>query len=196
MAGELLAKLHALPPGPWFGIMDEQGQPCKGFWHHDPAVHYSGIVRRFLAEAQAAACLDADEERIARELLESLPATSFSRPVPTFYDFTPGNWIVGASGEFLGIIDFENMAWGLAADPFSRLVIDYFPECSSGREAFYAGYGPDAQREFPELVLIGCVTYALFYTAVAASHGSTRDRERARRGFEVCRQIRRQLGFA
>jgi len=109
--------------------------------------------------------------------------------VPTFFDYTPGNWIVDESGDLLGIIDFENMGWGLPADPFARLVLDYFPMCAEGRDSFYTGYGRCMESECPEQVRLGFLIYGLYYKTQGALRSSTAMAERARRAFVACREI-------
>lgn len=186
-AGELLAQLHDLPSGTWYGIMDERGQPTENGAAADPVIYYRRAIQKCLADAEAARALDPDEERIARSVLDAVPDISFPPPTPTFFDYTPGNWIVDGSGGLSGIIDFEHMAWGLPADPFARLLLDYFPLCEQGREAFYAGYGRDMERQHPEQVRIGCAIYALYYKTLATRRNDPAMADRARRAFAACR---------
>ena len=87
------------------------------------------------------------------------------------------------------VIDFENTGWGLPADPFARLVVDYFPLCGDGRNAFYEGYGRDMESECPAQVRIGLVIYALYYKTWAATHDNASLADRARRAFEICREL-------
>ena len=167
--------------------MDEHGQPTDDACTPDAAMYYDRVIRKCLADAQAADALDTDEEQIAQAVLNSVSGVSFAPPVPTFFDYTPGNWIVDGSGDLSGVIDFENMGWGLPTDPFPRLALNYFPLCRDGREAFYAGYGRDVEGECREQVRIGCIVYALVYKTQAMLRSDAGMGERAQRAFAACR---------
>lgn len=191
-AGELCARLNGLDIGEWFGIMDEQGRPVS--YAGEPvekassnaAENYRQILSESLSGAESACIIDATERRTAEKVIESLGRISFPSPVPTSFDYTPGNWIVDSSGNFRGLIDFENMAWGLAADPFARLLVDYFPQSRAYAEAFYAGYGGRPPEDSPEQVRIGLVLYGLYYKTQGAARGSAKDVERGRQAFSLC----------
>ncbi len=189
MAGKLLARLHSLPGGPWFGIMDENGRPAYDNFSQNPTVYYHCNLENGLNEAKVACALNADEEGTAQAVAAAIDKMKFGPPVPTFFDYTPGNWIVNASGEFTGIIDFENMAWGLPADPFARLLIDYFPNCPKGKESFYAGYGRRMDIDCPEQICIGGILYALYYKTQGVLQNRPDMIERGQRGFTRCREL-------
>jgi len=77
-------------------------------------------------EAARPQLLDGERQLVERTLVE-LASLSFPFSVSTSLDFTPGNWIVDRDGKLQGVIDFENMVWGLRTDPLVRLSVDYFP---------------------------------------------------------------------
>ncbi|MNC55109.1 hypothetical protein D3C75_1046210 [compost metagenome] len=83
-----------------------------------------------------------------------------SRPVPVSWDSTPGNWLVKADGEFAGMIDFENMLWGVDVDSFAVLFAKYFVRDEVSRDAFFAGYGPDILRQKQMQIRISCIKLA------------------------------------
>jgi hypothetical protein len=191
-AGDLCRRLHELPTGEWYGIMDADGLPARGTdreqlnGERDPVAYYRGLIENGVRRATRAGGLNASYTAAAERVLASLSGIEFAEPVPTSWDFTPNNWVVDEQGKLVGIIDFENMAWGLRADPFVRLVIDYFPHDGKCEEAFYAGYGCAPPKEAPEQLHIGCVLYGLYYATVAGDTGDTKAAERAMRAFAVC----------
>jgi hypothetical protein len=191
-AGELCARLHHLATGSWFGIANEHGQAVNNDGvplrepDRDPVLYYRRCIGESLQAAEAAHALDSAEKQTVDRVIDSLTNISFPSPVPTSFDYTPGNWIVDEVGNFRGLIDFENMAWGLAADPFARLLIDYFPNNRRCAEAFYAGYGSRPPQEDRDQVRIGCLLYALLYKTLAAERGSAKDAERGQRAFALC----------
>lgn len=191
-AGELCARLHALARNSWYGAMDEHGRAVDnaGAYLEQPLVNPVTCYRMWISESmkagEAAHAIDATEARIVRNVIDSLERIDFPPPIPTSFDYTPGNWIVDDSGDFRGLIDFENMVWGLAADPFARLLLDYFPRSRKVEDAFYSGYGSRPPEESRDQVRIGCILYALFYKTQASQKGSASDAERAKRAFEFC----------
>ncbi|HUT60488.1 MAG TPA: aminoglycoside phosphotransferase family protein [Phycisphaerae bacterium] len=191
-AGELIARLHALDTGSWFGVMDELGSPVGDVGGRlddeptDPVLRYRAAIEASLSKAEAAGAVDDDETRIARDVLDSLRGLTFDAPVPTSFDYTPGNWVVDERGELTGVIDFENMAWGLREDPFVRLLVDYFPQSRRLEDAFCDGYGRRPFEQHPERVRIGLLLYALLYKTEAVELKRPELAGRGERAFGLC----------
>lgn len=194
-AGELCRRLHSLPCGSWWGVMDENGRPVDNAGHPlsppptDPAAYYRQMLEQSIASAAQARALSQEDEATARAVLDSLPHLSFGPPVPASFDYTPGNWIVDTSGQLQAVIDFENMVWGLPADPFVRLMVDYFPQDPLLEEAFWDGYGGRPPVEVFAQARIGLLLYGLLYGGLAAASGKASQTQRARSAFGLCRAI-------
>jgi hypothetical protein len=167
------------------GPVDDVGRPLPES-RRNPIVYYGQLIKESLSAAAQAGRLGPLERATVERVLESLQNITFSPPVPTSWDYTPSNWIVDEHGELVGVIDFENMAWGVRADPFVRLVVDYFPDSPECECAFCDGYGGEPQREHAEQLHIGCVLYGLYYTTLAGKTGDPTCIERARRAFAAC----------
>lgn len=72
---------------------------------------------------------------------------SFSRSVPTNWDFSQNNWMVDENGMFTGFIDFENMLWGIDVDSFGVVIERYTQDRLRLRKALFEGYGLDDSLE-------------------------------------------------
>lgn len=191
-AGELCRQMHDLAEGPWFGIMDHSGQPTDDAGQVlpegtcDPIAYYTEQIERSLAAAKKAKAIQRSEELTASNVIESLGKMTFQRPVLTSWDYTPGNWIVDRNGRLIGIIDFENMAWGLRADPLTRLLVDYFPHCAGAKDAFHMGYGQHLLDDFFDQVRMGCLLYGLWYLTYGTNNANPVSIERGHVALRAC----------
>lgn len=160
-AGQLTRLLHNSRTGEWFGRPDQDGNPIELFHHHDPVAY----ITRSLTDISGL-CADAGVlEPKRRELLEWALDHSYAfegeKPVPISWDSTPGNWLVDPDGGFAGMIDFENMLWGFAADHFPILFERYFCNNDSAKQAFFDGYGPEVLASKAVQIRICCIKLAL-----------------------------------
>ncbi|HHW30258.1 MAG TPA: hypothetical protein GXX20_01070 [Clostridiaceae bacterium] len=104
---------------------------------------------------------NADEIRLAEWALENVEVFKDSIPVPISWDSTPGNWLVDEDENFTGMIDFENMLWGIDVDNFAILFERYFPDCPNGKDAFFRGYGADVLENKELMIKIVCIKKGL-----------------------------------
>lgn len=77
------------------------------------------------------------------------------------WDSTPGNWLVDERGVLTGMIDFENMLWGIDVDSFSILFSRYFSGNPAAGKAFFQGYGPEVLRNRSAEIQICCIKMAI-----------------------------------
>ncbi|AIQ46325.1 hypothetical protein R70723_10885 [Paenibacillus sp. FSL R7-0273] len=160
-AGQLTRLIHESQSGEWFGRPDQNGQPIELFHHSDPVTY----IRQSLSDL-GGKCLEADLLEPAEEVslhwaMEQAEVFAGAKPVPVSWDSTPGNWLVGAGGEFTGMIDFENMLWGVEVDSFAALFEKYFINDEASMKAFFAGYGSDILQEKQIQIRISCIKLAL-----------------------------------
>ena len=81
--------------------------------------------------------------------------------MPVSWDSTPGNWLVDDRGVMTGLIDFENMLWGIDVDSFSILFARYFSDNPSAAQAFFQGYGPGVLQHRSAEIQICCIKMAI-----------------------------------
>ncbi|WP_178382291.1 hypothetical protein, partial [Paenibacillus sp. P3E] len=84
-----------------------------------------------------------------------------TKPVPISWDSTPGNWLVSENGNFVGMIDFENMLWGIDVDNFSILFERYFSDNDIAMKAFFKGYGLEVLKDKKAQIEICCIKMAI-----------------------------------
>ncbi len=64
-------------------------------------------------------------------------------------------------GSHAGMIDFENMLWGVDVDSFAALFEKYFINDEVSMKAFFEGYGAEILREKHIQIRISCIKLAL-----------------------------------
>lgn len=109
-AGELTRKLHSSFTGEYFGIPDLDGNPIDANWA-TAIEYYIEQLSGFTNEIKQMNRFDAVLKELYSWAMNNVDILTDEKAVPVSYDSTPGNWIVGANGEFRGFIDFENMLW-------------------------------------------------------------------------------------
>ena len=189
-AGRILRRLHNFAVGEFFGCMDENGmpidwsgQPLSASRRVDPVLQLREHLAAQLDRGRAIGCFASAEQEAIKWAIDAAGCYVAEVPVPTSEDFTPGNWLADQSGDLVAVIDLENMFWGDPMTPFTRLVLDYFPENPEGEQAFYNGYGCRPPEEHIEKARVGWIIYAASYTIAGAESSNTRDSERGRRAF-------------
>lgn len=171
-AGQLTRRLHEGAAGDWFGRPDADGNPIELYSHRDPVVYVLHSLEEISGACMDADLLDPHEIGLSRWSIEHAGVFRGSRPVPVSWDSTPGNWLVDDRGHFSGMIDFENMLWGIDADQFSILIERYFDGNEPAQRAFFEGYGLDAFQQKKELVRICCIKLGLADILYGSQHNA------------------------
>lgn len=140
-AGELTRLLHDSQVGEWFGRPDQYGAPIE-LYHDRDAVNYVHLSIKDLADrALKEQLLNSSEIELLDWALRNVKVFEHTKPVPISWDSTPGNWLVDENGVFTGMIDFENMLWGIDVDHFSILFERYFAGDAFAKRAFLKATG-------------------------------------------------------
>ncbi|WP_339224777.1 aminoglycoside phosphotransferase family protein [Paenibacillus sp. FSL H8-0332] len=160
-AGELTKVLHDSQIGDWFGRPDINGNPIELSHNEDPVNYVSNSIREVTARCMEEDLLQSSEIALTDWALQNAQIFRHSKPVPISWDSTPGNWLVDDQGILTGMIDFENMLWGLAVDNFSILFARYFIDHPSARDAYFAGYGLEVLKDQSAEIQICCIKMAL-----------------------------------
>lgn len=160
-AGQLTQKIHTLGTGEWFGRPDKDGAPIELNHYFDPVTYIHDSMEETFAKCTLNNLLDLDEIKLVNWALNNTSVFKDSQPVPVNWDSTPGNWLVDAYGEFAGMIDFENMLWGIDVESFSILFERYFNESELPKRAFFEGYGVEVLEKKQIHIRITCIRLAL-----------------------------------
>lgn len=160
-AGQLTKWMHEAKKGEWFGRPDREGNPIELYHHTDPVIYIRDTLLDFHGKCMEAQLLQPSEIELLQWALQHVDVFEGSKPVPISWDSTPGNWLVDADGEFAGMIDFENMLWGVDVDNFSVLFEKYFINDEPAMKAFFDGYGTDILEHKAIHIRICCVKLAL-----------------------------------
>lgn len=146
-AGRMLARLHALPGGDFFGSCDRNGIPPEGATG-DAVAYIASSLADELEQATRDGLLDVAEQATLRAALERAEVFSGERPVPCHRDYNPYNWLVTPEGEWTGVIDFEFAYRDVLVAEFSRYPDWEWIERPDLVEALLEGYGrPLTERE-------------------------------------------------
>ncbi|MFP4977318.1 aminoglycoside phosphotransferase family protein [Paenibacillus sp. CN-4] len=179
-AGELTRTLHRLKPGRWFGQISEDSQPPSEP-EQDAVQYISRSIREMKTKCEEQQLLSPREMELAEWALQNVEGFAGARPVPVSWDSTPGNWLVDANGRLCGMIDFENMLWGIDVDQFSILFERYFMDNPATRDAFFDGYGPEVLTGKAGQIKICCIKLAIADIYWGTQNGWDRVRNYGRR---------------
>lgn len=160
-AGELTRLLHDSQTGEWFGRPDQDGNPIELSHSRNPVTYVHDAIFDLSQKSRQASLLSSEESELADWALGNVNVFQQTKPVPISWDSTPGNWMVNAHGDFAGMIDFENMLWGIDVDTFSILFERYFAENVSGMQAFFQGYGIETLEAKRIHIQICCIKMGL-----------------------------------
>lgn len=160
-AGQLTRHIHEAQNGEWFGRPDKDGKPIELFYHTDPVVYIRDTLLDFSDKCREVRLLQPSEIDLLEWALQHVEVFEGSKPVAISWDSTPGNWLVDADGNFAGMIDFENMLWGVDVDNFSVLFERYFISDKEAMKAFFDGYGTDILEQKAVHIRICCIKLAL-----------------------------------
>ncbi|WP_405112369.1 aminoglycoside phosphotransferase family protein [Paenibacillus sp. FSL K6-1217] len=191
-AGELIKILHLSQTGPWFGRPDQYGNPIELNHNADPVQYVADAIRDVASQCAKEGLLQVVELQLTEWALQNAHVFRHSRPVPISWDSTPGNWLVDDKGIVTGMIDFENMLWGLDVDNFSILFARYFIDNPSARNAYFAGYGPEVLKDKAAEIQICCIKMALGDIYWGTHHHQP---EVVRSGRELMKRIHNQQLF-
>lgn len=160
-AGELTNLLHRSQTGKWFGRPGINGNPIELTPYVDPVQYVTASIREMNVRCMEKGLLEASEQELVHWALQNVQIFAGARPVPVSWDSTPGNWLVDERGVLTGMIDFENMLWGIDVDSFSILYSRYFSENPSACRAFFQGYGPEVLQHRSGEIQICCIKMAI-----------------------------------
>ncbi|MNW23489.1 Phosphotransferase enzyme family protein [compost metagenome] len=172
-AGELTRCVHRLTTGDWFGPMDQVGNPLEAIPCKDPISYVTDSIRDVARECLGKGLLVPSEIELMEWALQNVEVFEHTQPVPVNWDSTPGNWLVDRMGRFMGMIDFENMLWGIDVDSFSILFERYF-EDQTIMKSFFNGYGLEVLEEKSTHIKICCIKLGLSNIYWGEKHGSLR----------------------
>lgn len=161
-AGELTRVLHSKFEGTYFGRPDCNGNPIEIFHHHDPVYYMHHSILEAFNRGKELGCLNNKETKLAEWAIENADLFQNSVPLAVSWDSSPNNWVVSEeNGEFLGMIDFENMMWGFDVDNFTMMFERYFPNFPKGKDAFFEGYGTDVLKNKALHIKLACIKAGL-----------------------------------
>lgn len=159
-AGQKLVGLHNVAAGECFGPCRRDGS-CRGKPVRDALEYVAGDFEDWLERGRRMDCLDEDELAIVRAARELIPAFAGERPVACHRDYGPANWMVGADGNWTGVIDFEFAYWDVRVADFTRYPGWEWIERPDLIEAFFEGYGRVFSAAEEQQRLVGHALYGL-----------------------------------
>ncbi|MFC3925078.1 aminoglycoside phosphotransferase family protein [Clostridium punense] len=160
-AGEQLKKLHESFKGTYFGIPSFDGSPFEKKVFTDPIDYISSSIESILKLGVDKFIFDEGDKNLIEWCLKKCDVFKNCTPVPTNWDFSQNNWMVDRNGVFTGLIDFENMLWGIDVDSFGVIIERYTYDKPCLREAFYQGYGLENNSEKQLQIFIISVKMAI-----------------------------------
>lgn len=185
-AGELTNLLHRSQTGKWFGRPDMHGNPIELIPYVDPVQFVTDSIREMNAVCTENGLLEASEQELVQWALQHVQVFAGAKPVPISWDSTPGNWLVDDQGVLTGMIDFENMLWGIDVDSFSILFSRYFSGNPSAGRAFFQGYDPGVLQDRSTEIQICCIKMAIGDICWGTQHNAP---EVVRYGRELLKKI-------
>lgn len=165
-AGARARRVRDLGVGPYFGAPVTAGPRWT-----DPVAYMAAFFATQCAPALHGDLLHAAERELAAWAAAHFAVYAGEQPVPVNRDFTPKNWLVDVENRLVGMIDFEHMGWGIAAETFAPLWARHFPALPGSEAAFVAGYGAQPARACPAQVRHLLILTGLADIAWGARHG-------------------------
>jgi hypothetical protein len=171
-AGEQLKKLHNTFKGTYFGIPSIDGLPFEKKVVTDPTYYIMSSLERILKLGFDKQLFDNSDKHLVEWCINKCDTFKSCVPVPTNWDFSQNNWLVDENGMFTGLIDFENMLWGIDVDSFGVIIERYTYDKPHLRDSFYKGYGLESNPEKQLQIFIVSVKMAIsdIYNGVTNSH--------------------------
>ena len=139
-AGQSLARLHALPPGEFFGTCLHDGG-CPGPPCRDAVTYVSAELEWWAQAAAAVGHLDDAAHTAITVAREATPLFAGERPVACHRDYGPANWQVTEDGGWVGVLDFEMAHWDVRMADFARYPDWQWMHRTELLDAMWEGYG-------------------------------------------------------
>lgn len=136
-----------------FGYVDHMGNP-DDFISSDPVEYYNNNIEKNFQKIKQHGVFIVELTSPYRKAVELSYQLKDEKAYPVHTDYTPGNWLVNASGHFTGVIDLEDMKWGLEAEAFVHLLTKNMGNNSYLEQAFFKGYGLDYPSVYPDQMFI------------------------------------------
>jgi hypothetical protein len=151
-------------------VQHEAGALLRRFHAAQPTIPWSDFGPAKLAEfdqldSQAAGLLTAREQGRARTEVERLTGLGSPTMVPCHRDYTPRNWLVGASG--LHVVDFEWSRPDVWISDLARLHLGVWENRPDLSDAFLRGYGRELDHT-DQVILHGCAVLTALWCLIRA----------------------------
>jgi 8-oxo-dGTP diphosphatase len=159
-AGQMLARLHDLPGGRYFGPCRRDGSP-RGPAISDAVEYVHLEFEREIAKAVDGGYLDDQELSVVASAQQSAGVFTGEQPVACHRDYCPYNWLVTEQGAWSGVIDFEFACWDVRVADFSRYPDWEWMNRSDLLDAFFEGYGRVLTPQEEAQRLVAYAQYAL-----------------------------------
>lgn len=159
--GELTRILHANCQGEWFGRPGVDGECIDAKCYHNPVEYLGDSVQNMLKAGMEKEWYLKEEIVLGEWILAHSKLVQNEVPVATNWDSSPGNWLVDEQGNFVGLIDFENMLWGLGVDNFGMVYERHFIRFPDCKRAYFEGYGMDVFVEKFEVIKVSLIKLGL-----------------------------------
>jgi Ser/Thr protein kinase RdoA (MazF antagonist) len=159
-AGEMLAGLHSLDHGAFFGPCGRDGTPL-GAAISDAVEYVATDLDREIGKAVRAGYVDERELAVVRAAQGLTSAFAGEQPVACHRDYCPYNWLVNERGAWAGVIDFEFAYWDLRVAEFSRYPDWEWIDRPDLLAALFEGYGRSLTPQEEQQALVSRTQYAL-----------------------------------
>ena len=159
-AGRALAALHDLAVGESFGVAKRDGN-AAGPAITDAVEYIAAEFEDLTGRAAAHGWLSDAERAVVERARAMIPAFDGERPTPCHRDYCPVNWIVDASGDWAGVIDYEFARWDVRVTEFARYPHWDWMLCPERTDALLDGYGRPFTPVEQDQLLVARAKYAL-----------------------------------
>jgi len=165
-AGEVLRAMQSGEDGTFFGTPSAEGGALDVAPATAAVAYITNSLQTLFALGSGKELFNDAHERLLTWCLDNCEVFRGDAPMPTNWDYSPNNWLVDDGGRFTGVIDFENMLWGLPLDSFGVVVERYTFDKPRLQAAFFEGYSlpSDAETEIKMRILRAKVAFADVYT--------------------------------
>jgi len=168
-AGSALTALHDLATGECFGPCLRDGS-CVEQSSGNAVDYVSRSLGQQMERAARLGLVSDDELGTVRTAYDLIPVYEGEHPIPCHRDYCPANWLVSASGMWVGVIDFEFSYWDVCVSDLSRDPDWTWIRRPDLTEAFFDGYGRSLTSTEEQQLLIAHVQYALSAILWGHSH--------------------------
>jgi aminoglycoside phosphotransferase len=159
-AGAALRVLHESGTGEFFGACRRDGA-CAADPVRDAREFVSAKFQGQIEHAIQAEYVDHAEQMVLSAAVERIPAFQGEHPLRCHRDYCAANWLVGPTGTWTGVIDYEFSGWDVRVADFSRDPGWTWMRKPERVAAFFAGYGRRLSAAEEEQLLVAYTEYAL-----------------------------------